>query len=428
MLSAGASATQVRSSSAAATAGRVIPSGRRRRRRDCSSLSVTLISTFAEAEAIQTEWRELYDASGSRNPFASPDWLMPWARHFVREPELTVHAVSRDGALVGIAPWYVRRTRPSLCRVQLLGSGRHDALTELPQILSMPSETRSVLRAVLGHWSQAPGKWDWLELPMLEDQGWFEPEWLTGALGNGGLVQHKVTRPSVVLALPPDVPALHGLLKRNLLESIHRAHNRLDRTGRPWAIAAHTQAADLRRTLPVLAGLHAARAGLAGRQRHGDQLAEPGRLAFLADAVAEMAQRGRAEILTLDVEGTAIAAQLVLRAPDATYLGVSGVDPAWWRFSPVTLLQLRAAESAIGRGHGEFNLSTGPAVAKLRWSEHVKQHPEFIVCHPRRSSRMEFMAYRVAAAAAGVRREFARHQVKAAARDRRAKDRGGENE
>jgi CelD/BcsL family acetyltransferase involved in cellulose biosynthesis len=421
MPSAGAPATQVRSSAAAAAAARVQQSGRRHRRRDCSSLSVTLISTFAEAKAIQAEWRQLYVASGSRNPFASPDWLMPWACHFVRERELAVHAVFRAGALVGVAPWYVRRT-PSLCRVQLLGSGRHDALTELPQVLSAPSETRSVLRAVLGHWAQAPGKWDWLELPMLEDQGWFEPEWLTGALGTGGLVQHKVTRPSVVLPLPPDVPALHRLLKRNLVESIRRARNRLDRTGQPWTITTHAQAADVRQAMPVLAGLHAARAGLTDRQRHGDQLAEPARLAFLTEALAGMAQRGQAEILTLDVDGTAVAAQSVLRAPDATYLGVSGVDPAWWRFSPVTLLQLRVAESAIAHGHAEFNLSTGPGVAKLRWSEHVRQHPEFIVCSPRRSSRLAFMAYRVAATAAGVRREYARHQVKAGAGDRRAKD------
>jgi CelD/BcsL family acetyltransferase involved in cellulose biosynthesis len=226
----------------------------------------------------------------------------------------------------------------------------------------------------------------------------------------------------VVLPLPPDVPTLHRLLKRNLVESLRRARNRLDRTGRPWTITTHALAADVRQTMPVLAGLHAARAGLTDRQRHCDQLAEPARLAFLTEALAGMAQRGQAEILTLDVEGTAIAAQSVLRAPDATYLGVSGVDPAWWRFSPVTLLQLRVAESAIGRGHGEFNLSTGPGVAKLRWSEHVRQHPEFIVCSPRRSSRLAFMAYRVAATAAGVRREYARHQVKAGTRGRRAKD------
>lgn len=400
------------SSQTAAAASAPPQSGRRRRRRDCSSLSVTRISTFADAERIRTDWRDLYDRSGSRNPFASPDWLVPWARHFVQERELAVLAVSRDGVLVGLAPWYMTRTLRSLCRVQLLGSGRHDALTELPQVLAAPDEARSVLRAVVGYWSQAPDEWDWLELPMLDGQGWFEPEWLTGAVSVSGFVEHKMTRPSVVLPLPQDVPALHRGLKRNLLESTHRGRNRLDRTGRLWATTAHTGEDDVRLTLPVLARLHAARAGIVGRRRHPDTLAAPTRLAFLTEALVGMAHSGQAEILTLDVDGSAVAAQLVLRAPNATYLGMSGVDSEWWNFSPVTLLQLRAAESAVERGHGEFNLSTGPAVAKLRWSEHVEQHPEFIVCGPRRSSRVAFTAYRVTAAAASVRREAARHRAR----------------
>jgi CelD/BcsL family acetyltransferase involved in cellulose biosynthesis len=394
---------------AAAPSGLEQP-GRRRRRRDSINLSVARISTFRGLEAIRDDWRALYDRSGSRNPFASPDWLVPWARHFVQERELAVLAVSRGGELVGMAPCYIRRTCLWLEQVQLLGSGRHDALTELPQVLTAPSEARSVLRAVLGHWSERPGAWDWLELPMLEEQGWFEPEWIIDAFGDHGFAQHKVTRPSVVLTLPREVPALHGALKRNLLESIHRARNRLDRTGRPWTITAHAEEDDLRCTLPVLAGLHAARAGLTGRRRHPDQLTVPARLAFLTEALSGMARRGNAEIITLDVEDTAVAAQLVLRAPDATYLGPSGVNPEWWKLSPVTLLQLRAAETAVERGHAEFNLSTGPAVSKLRWSEHVQQHPEFIVCGPRRSSRAAFTVYQVAAAAAAVRREGTRHR------------------
>jgi CelD/BcsL family acetyltransferase involved in cellulose biosynthesis len=374
-------------------------------------LSITRISTFAGAAEILTDWRELYYASGSRNPFASPDWLMPWARHFVPERDLTLFAVARDGQLIGLAPWYVKRARPLPCRLQLLGSGRHDALTELPQVLTAPGEARSVLRAVLNTWAQAAGEWDWLELPMLDEQGWLEPEWLTGVVGSHGLIQHKTTRPAVVLDLPGDVPSLHQILKRNLLESTHRARNRLNRTGLPWAVSVHTDEDDIRRMLPVLARLQAARASLAGRRHHPDQLAVPARRAFLDEALREMARSGQAQILTLDISGDPVAAQTVLLAPDATYLGISGIDPAWWQVSAVTLLQLRAAEDAVQRGHGEFNLSVGPDVAKLRWSERVRQHPEFVVCGPRRSSRIAFTAYRAAAAAAAVHREAVRHRL-----------------
>jgi CelD/BcsL family acetyltransferase involved in cellulose biosynthesis len=126
-----------------------------------------------------------------------------------------------------------------------------------------------------------------------------------------------------------------------------------------------------------------------------------------------MALTHQAQVLTLDVAGEPVAAQLVLLAPEATYLGASGVDPAWWHVSAVTLLQLRAAEGAVNRGHRSFNLSVGPSVAKLRWSEQVRQHPEFIVCGPRWSSRAAFTGYRMVAAAAAVRREAVRHRTAA---------------
>lgn len=389
--------------------------GRRRRRRDTSSLSVTRISTFAGASEILADWRKLYTASASRNPFASPDWLMPWTRHFVPERDLALFAVSRNGLLIGIAPWYIKHSPPPLRRLQLLGSGRHDALTELPQVLTAPDEARSVLRAVLDRWSQAANEWDWLELPLLDEQGWLEPEWLTGMVGTNGFVQHKTTRPAVVLDLPGDVPGLHRALKRNLLESTHRARNRLDRTGLPWAVRVRSDEDDVLRTLAVLARLQTERATLLGRRHHPDQLASPARRAFLDEALRGMARCGQAQILTLDVAGDPVAAQMVLLAPAATYLGVSGVDPAWWHVSAVTLLQLHAAEGAVERGHKEFNLSVGPDVAKLRWSERIRQHPEFVVCGPRRSSRTAFTAYRVAAAAVAVRREAGRHRTTEAA-------------
>ena len=182
------------------------PAGRRRRKKDHSSLYVERIGTLMAAEEIRTAWRDLYDRSGSCNPYASPDWLIPWAQHFLREHELALLTVSRGGSLIGVAPWYVDRLNPLLCQLHLLGSGPRDILTELPQVLTAPDESRSVLRAVLGHWSEVPHMWDWLELPMLEEQGWFEPEWLTEAVGDLSFVQHKLTRPSVVLNLPSNVP------------------------------------------------------------------------------------------------------------------------------------------------------------------------------------------------------------------------------
>ncbi|HET9167980.1 MAG TPA: GNAT family N-acetyltransferase [Actinospica sp.] len=385
---------------------------RPRRRRDGAHLTVTAHRSPAELLALRPEWELLYESSDSRNPYAAPEWVVNWFRHFAEASSLEVLAVWRDERLVGVAPCYIRRIGPWIRTVQMAGTGTaHDALTELPGVLSEPQESRSVHRAVIQHWCEHSAEWDWLELPIGSDQGWFEPEWLTGEAAGHALIRHKTTRPAVVLPLPAEVEELRGSLKRNVKESVRRGRNRLTKTGLPWTVTAHTTGEQVAAAWPILAGLHAARAGIAGPRRHPDALGIPERSAFLAETLPKLAEHGRVEILTVDVDGEPIAAQCVLLAPRASYLAFSGVDPRWWDVSPVTLLHLAAGERAVERGHDELNLSVGPDVAKLRWSEQVVQNPDFVLCGPRRRSRLAYTAYALAAEGAGIRRETRRHRA-----------------
>jgi CelD/BcsL family acetyltransferase involved in cellulose biosynthesis len=379
--------------------------GRRRRSHDTTELVVTRLTGHAELVAMGTEYRVLYELGAAGNPFASPDWTSTWLRHFVPERDLAVLAVRRNGRLVGVAPSYMRRLGGVARSVQLAGTIRHPELTELPQVLTAPGEHRSVLRAVLRYWCARPKEWDWLELPIEAGQGWLEPEWVEPTF----MVMHKAVRPAVVLPLPADVDTLRSTLKRNVAESLRRARNRLDKSGHQWAVTAHTES--IAEALPFLRRLHGARAAMSGRRRHPDMLACDARFAAYAEAVTKLAAQDRAELLTLDVAGIARAALLVLRAPRVSYLTVSGIDPDWWHVSPVTLLQWTAMCRAVARGDTEVNLSVGPDVAKLRWSERVVPHMEFVVCAPRIRSRLLLTGYAALGAVAGMRREKRRHEV-----------------
>ncbi|HEV3170530.1 MAG TPA: GNAT family N-acetyltransferase [Actinocrinis sp.] len=402
--------------------------GRGHRPRDTAHLSVQRLSRHADVAALESEWRELYELAAGRNPYASPDWVIAWLEHLVHENELAVLTVRRDGRLIGVAPCYLRSVArvlgASAARtVQLAGTIRFPGLTELPQALAARGETRSVLRAVVGHWIAAPERWDWLELPLDAEQGWFEPQWLGEGEAFTGLVQHKTTRAAVVLPLDGAAASVRTALKRNVWESVKRARNRLDKSGRVWRVVVHRAPDEVAAALPVLRRLHGARASIAGRRVHPDVLGDPARYAFVADAAGRMAANDRVELLTLDVDGTAIAALLVLRAPRAAFLALSGVDPHWWHVGPVTLLQYAAIERAAERGDAEVNLSVGPDISKLRWSDRVVQHPEFVVCGPRPGSRRRLAAYAAAGAVAAVRREAGRHQVRRTGTEADAHDR-----
>ena len=58
---------------------------------------------------IKNEWRVLWTSLADATPFQSPDWLLPWWKHY-GEGELLSFAFWHGGRLVGFAPMYVFRS------------------------------------------------------------------------------------------------------------------------------------------------------------------------------------------------------------------------------------------------------------------------------------------------------------------------------
>jgi CelD/BcsL family acetyltransferase involved in cellulose biosynthesis len=58
----------------------------------------------------EDEWRALWTSLADTTPFQSPDWLLPWWKHY-GQGELLSFAFWHGGRLVGFAPMYVFRSR-----------------------------------------------------------------------------------------------------------------------------------------------------------------------------------------------------------------------------------------------------------------------------------------------------------------------------
>ena len=373
-----------------------------------AGIQVVRLRSLPQVRALAPEWARLAETAGALNPFHHPDWLVPWAERSLRPGEqiwlLTAH---KRGRLVGVAPLYRRSWGPGLAHsMQLWGTGRNSTLIELPQFLLDQEQPRAVARALVDRLCAESRGWDWAEL-LLGESLWLEPDWLP----RGGTVTllTKGVRANVVLPVNgPEPPAM----KRNLRESLRRARNRLDRAyPGAWSIACATTGPDMPGALADLARLHDERSRLAGKKRHPNALAREADWAVLSGAAAALAGRGAVAVYRLLVDGLAIAALLVLRTPECTYLLLSGMSESGWEFSPVTLLQQRAAEDAVKLGQRCVNFSTGADTPKLRWSEKLTATPEFVLVPNRFGARVRFAAYWQASAAAAVARERNRHQL-----------------
>jgi CelD/BcsL family acetyltransferase involved in cellulose biosynthesis len=371
-------------------------------------IDVTRVESLREARVFIPEWASLAETAGARNPFVHPDWLVPWAEHFLRPSEqVWLLMARRRGQLVGVAPFYRHSWGRGLTHsMQLLGTGRHSTLIELPQLLLDGERPRAVARALVAWLCTKTSAWDWAMLP-LEDQLWLEPDWLPKDATV--TVVNNTVRPSVVLPISKDK---QPVVKRNLRESLRRARNRLERAYPcGWSVSCSTERAELLSALPDLVKLHADRSRLAGKKRHPNKLRCEADLSFLSSAVNAAAEHDGVALYRLLIHGNPMAALLALRTRDCTYLSVSGMSQEAWDFSPTTLLQGRAIDDAIALGHRWVNLSTGPDTPKLRWSEKLEVSPEFALIPNKPFSRMAFGAYWQVAAAVTVARERNRHRL-----------------
>ena len=370
-------------------------------------LRLEVATTHAEAGRLVPEWRGLWEASGDPNPFLQPEWLLAWAGLHVPAGRLAVLAVRRGERLVAVAPFHVsggfgvRTLLP-------LGCGPGIELTEIPGIVSDPSDRRRALAFLVEALAERSGDWDWVRLTLSPDDGWLAPHWLPEG-GRRVVAMHHQTRACVVLDLAPTWEAQRITLKRNLRESLRRSHNRLERLGTPWGVRVEGAGPGWPAAVAELCRLHALRAGARGRIAHNDWSADPNTAELLTAAVHGLPP-GALEIAFLDVDGVAIGAQATLRGGGTTYLLMSGFDPEWWSVSPVTELVGAVVRAAIARGDRRLNLASGPTVAKLRWSERLELYQDHLLVGTRPRSRAAFAGYSSLSALRRFRRESRLHR------------------
>jgi Acetyltransferase (GNAT) domain len=370
-----------------------------------------LVTTRQELQALRSDWLELFHRSQAPNPFAHPDWLLAWSEHFVASDGLYVVTVrAKEGMLVGIAPFYRRLYQfglgPKVTHLQLLGTGRQGSLTEIPAVLTQPGQGRKILRAVMQALSSRSCEWDWFEVTMTPEQGWLEPEWLPYLNSSGNYsILHKDTRPFVVVPLPSTIEEFRSGLKRNVKESIRRGVNRPGSLGLQWHVAEPHDRMQQEAALQELMRLHQARAELHGKKRHPDLFTQPADRSFLLDVGNRLFDSRHLIPSLLYVNDKPVAGRLLLHANRSTFFSFSGFDPAWWPCNVATTLTAQCLYGAIERGDVVANLSAGPDQSKLRWSERLELHQDFMVVGPRRSSRAAFSIFWQLRAARVLRQE-----------------------
>ena len=378
-----------------------------------AGIEVSAVRELGALDELRKEWAALHSDAAPGSPFEHPAWAETWAKYYVPEGDLECVAVRNtalDCSLIGFAPMYRRHRGVKGLRatcIQPLGTGRHQALTEVIQVLALPERSGEVLRAVVRHLESLRG-WDWTQLSLGPTQGWLVPQWLDDPAR--AMILHAKTRPCVVFdELPRDTDALR--LRRNIRESIRRSRNRSAKLGGVTFRCA-SDVVDVEAAVPQLVQLHRMRSQMPGKVQHADFLGGM-EGAFLVEAVRNLAEYGLARVYLAEHDGNPVAAQLVLSDARTDYLSVSGLNPDYWELSLNTMLIFNALEEAVDLERTAVNLSTGPSIAKTRWSSKVTTYHDFVIVRSDRRSRWLYGAFAHIGLALTHRHEARWHRVKA---------------
>jgi CelD/BcsL family acetyltransferase involved in cellulose biosynthesis len=192
-----------------------------------------VLADVGAVEAIVPEWRELA-ATAARSPFESPDWLVPWSRHYAVEARPRVLTWRSGGRLVAVAPLAASRTRQLATALTELHfwAGFGPALRGQVDVLAT-DEHRAAALAGLGGWLRdGPVRWDVLNalrLPAASET----PAALTSTGADAGWRTVRLTGVVRSVTYVIDLPAdLEGWVRHLGAKARHNMRTEEHRFGR----------------------------------------------------------------------------------------------------------------------------------------------------------------------------------------------------
>ena len=273
-----------------------------------------------------------------------------------------------EGALIGVAPWFIENRGGDGRVVQFLGSGH--VCTEYLTILSRPEHRHEVVTAV-AQWlidvatgqGDPQDQWDLLDFDSipLDDVPLRE---LTTALQSAGCSCNR--RPAMGcwrMSLPTSWDELSNGLRPSHAKQVRRVRRKVFDSGRA-EVRTLQDDAGLEAAMRIIVDLH---------QRRWTSLGEPGCFAspefhgFLHASAADLFAAGMLQLNWLQIDGRPVAAEFLLATPHALYAYQGGLDPASRKESPGHALMSTILQDAIVAGRQSMDFLRGDEAYKATW-------------------------------------------------------------
>ena len=333
-----------------------------------NGLEITTVTTEPEFSALRSGWDDLVVVSPRPSPFMLHDWLLEWWRHYGRDADLAVSVARRNGLLVAALPLFVRRVRG--VRVAEFIGGKH---SELADLLLLDAADDEAAHAVMDR--ARAGAHDYADL-----YGLRSGSRLGELLGTQLELIERSDAPVLDLSKGWD-----AVLAEKLSSKRRYAYRRKRRQLSELGTLEVELAGSWDQIQPALEEgfrLHALRWD--GRPDGTDLQNERGRH-FHREAYRRLADANLARIITLKLDGRAIAFHSYLAFCNTLYSDRLAFDPEFARYSPGFLNTLDMLEAAGAEGLRRVEFLGGREEYKLVFADGFEPLFEgFGLAHTRR--------------------------------------------
>lgn len=326
-------------------------------------LTVHIIRSTEELQALVPEWIELWCTDPHRTPFQRPEWLLPWWRQF-GQPGLRGVTVRSGARLLALLPLYIYQEPAAHIRqLLLLGAGTSDYLDGVYAPECTSAHVLLALRC-LGD----DRAWDIAELTQLQPHSPLAQA--LRELGPGRATARAGEHCSRCPALP--ISQLPSKLRADVRYFLNAAGGR--------SKVALTVAGEdsLLEIFEVLVELHTERWLHSGEP---GVLADPLVLAWHREALPLLARSGLLRLYVLRREAEILAVLYALADPAAepspaagradaartAYFYLMGYSAQHARLHPGTLLTALSAEHAAAEGVAVIDMLRGNETYKKFW-------------------------------------------------------------
>jgi CelD/BcsL family acetyltransferase involved in cellulose biosynthesis len=318
-------------------------------------LTLDRITSETSFARLADEWDGLVRSRPRPSPFLLHAWLAEWWRHHGDGGELAVYVAYRDGRLVGALPLCLRG-RYGLRVLSFIGG--HTSLADLLVADEEDTEVGSALAAR----AAAAGQ------DFAEFSGLPATSRLVAELGASGLRLIERSEAPVL-----DLSRGWDEVYRSKFSSKKRSHHRRRRRQLaelgPVEVEVARTAAELDGALEDAFMLHELR--WSGRP-DGSGFATPVGRSFHHATVQALAKLDVPRIVTLKIDGRAVAFHYYLVLEGRMYVHRIGFDPAFGRLSPGVINTLDAIETAAAEGVTRVEFLGGAERYKVELADHLE--------------------------------------------------------